>query len=72
MRIIMTRVDFNVLDKIIRDDFSETRNAGNSSVCLSQFLNILSVPSDSSPPAGPRQFVLPTVSFLPYDAGSSL
>lgn len=38
----MARVDFNALDKIIRDDSSETRNAGNSSVCLSQFLNIIS------------------------------
>lgn len=38
----MARVDFNALDKIIRDDSSEIRNAGDSSVCLSQFLNIIS------------------------------
>lgn len=38
----MARVDFNALDKIIRDNSSETRNAGSSSVCLSQFLNIIS------------------------------
>lgn len=38
----MARVDFYELDKIIRDDSSETRKAGNSSVCLSQFLNIIS------------------------------
>lgn len=38
----MARVDFNALDKIIRDTSSETRNAGDSSVCLSQFLNIIS------------------------------
>lgn len=38
----MARVDFNALDKIIRGDSSETINAGSSSVCLSQFLNMIS------------------------------
>ena len=38
----MARVDFSVLERIIRDDSSETRNAGDSSACLSQFLNIIS------------------------------
>ena len=38
----MARVDFKSLDAIIRDATSETRNAGDSSICLSQFLNIIS------------------------------
>ena len=38
----MARVDFGLLDKIIKDESSESRSAGDSSICLSQFLNIIS------------------------------
>ena len=38
----MARVDFGLLDKIIKDESSESKSAGDSSICLSQFLNIIS------------------------------
>ena len=38
----MARVDFGLLDKIIKDESAESRCAGNSSICLSQFINIIS------------------------------
>ena len=38
----MARVDFGLQDKIIKDESSESRSAGDSSICLSQFLNIIS------------------------------
>ena len=38
----MARVDFGLLDKIIKDESAESRSAGDSSICLSQFLNIIS------------------------------
>ena len=38
----MARVDFGLLDKIIKDESAESRSAGDSSICLSQFVNIIS------------------------------
>lgn len=38
----MAHVDFKKLDQVIKNNSSETRKAGNSSICLSEFLNIIS------------------------------
>lgn len=38
----MARVSFSELEKVIKDPSAENRTAGSSSICLSQFINIVS------------------------------